>query len=484
MMKHPEKRPAALFLAVLAVLLCLLPGALLTCGLALPAQYEETFLGEMKYKMQRLRSAPGKRIIFVGGSGVPFGVKSGFVEDCLPDYQAVDFGMYAGMGTVVMLDWAKREAREGDIFILLPEQSAQTLSCFFSGEEVWQASDGAFGLISLVAPRRWEELLAAFPAFAGKKLRYALSGAPAPEGVYAKASFDEYGDISYPDRERNILAGGYNPNDLISFSEDIITADFIDELNGFAREVTARGARVFYHFPPTNAAALAPGTGPTDVDAYYDALCARLLFPILGDPHRSLMESGWFYDSNFHLNASGAVVFTKTLIEDLKIYLRDTTPTGISLPPMPSAAPPAAAGDSSCADSFTYRRADGGWSLDGLTASGRTAEALILPASYRGEPVVGMSEALFAGNFTLREVTVQPNIGVLYDGMFRGCSGLKRLVLTGESPSSYAVGDGLLDGADFLIYVPEASIDQYRRGYSWQKYGARLMPLQSPPEAP
>lgn len=41
--------------------------------------------------------------------------------------------MYAGMGTVVMLDWAQTQAREGDIFVIAPEQNAQTLSCFFSG---------------------------------------------------------------------------------------------------------------------------------------------------------------------------------------------------------------------------------------------------------------------------------------------------------------------------------------------------------------
>lgn len=456
--------------AALAAALCLLPCLLLVFGLALPPQYDHTFLGEMKYKMERLRDTPGKRIIVVGGSSVPFGLKSGLVETYLPDYRVVDFGMYASMGTVVMLDWAKEEAREGDIFIIAPEQSCQTLSCFFSGEEVWQASDGAFHLLPPISKHRYEELLAAFPAFAGKKLHYALFGAPKAEGIYARASFDAYGDIAYPDRAHNILPSGYNPNDLISFTEDVIAPDFIDALNDFARQVTARGAKVFYRFSPMNAAALAPGTERTDVDAYYDFLRGQLLFPILGDPHRSLMESGWFYDSNFHLNDSGATVFTKTLIEDLKIYLRDTSPTDLSLPPMPSAAPTVVAGDNTHADLFAYRQEGGSWILDGLTDAGRAATALILPTEYQGRPVVGVSEALFTGNTAIREITVQPNIGVLYDGMFRGCTGLRKLILAGESPSAYAVGDSLMEGANFLIYVPKHAIDNYRRNYFWQSY--------------
>ena len=155
--------------------------------------------------------------------------------------------------------------------------------------------------------------------------------------MYARSSFDGYGDIIYPDRTANIMSGGYNPNDLISFSRDVIAEDFVDALNDFARAVVAKGAKVVYHFPPMNAAALEPDTDQTAVDTYYDYLDGQLLFPILGDPNRCILDSGWFYDTNFHLNASGATVFTKLLIEDLKVYLEDTSPTDIALPSMPSA---------------------------------------------------------------------------------------------------------------------------------------------------
>lgn len=478
--KNTRKFSFAAPLLAFAALFCLFPILLLLCGLVLPAQYEETFLGEMKYKLKRLQETGGKRIILTGGSNIPFGVKSELLAEYFPEYDIVDFGMYADMGTVVMLDFALAEVHEGDIFIIMPEQNAQTLSCHFSGEDVWQAADGALNLIPLLSPKRYEQLAASFPVFAGKKFFYAINGEPKPDGVYSRSSFNEYGDIAYPDRGCNTMSGGFNPNDLISFEPTVISEDFVEEMNAFALAVREKGASVYYHFPPMNEQALESSATKTVIDAYYDALQRQLTFPLLGNPHRSILESGWFYDTNFHLNDSGAIVFTKYLIEDLKLLFRDTSPTDIAPPKMPEASVFSAEGDNSCADCFTYRREPDGWLLEGLTEKGQSSAVLVIPASYEDAPVIAISETLFAENTVLQELTVQPNIGILYDGMFRGCSSLKKLILSGE-PTSYRVGSALMEGADFLIYVPEETTDSYKRDYSWQKYGAYIQPY--PPKA-
>ena len=462
--------------AWLIAALLLLPLLLSVCAFVLPAQYTKTFLGEMPEKLRLLETTPGKRIVVIGGSSVPFALNSAQLAQALPEYQVVDFGMYADMGTVVLLDWAKSAVHPGDLFIVAPEQNAQALSCHVGGEDVWQASDGSFRQLSMLPFRRSGALFSAFPAFAGKKLRYFLTGAPNPKGIYARSSFNDYGDIDYSDREYNILSSDFDPSNVISFSEDVISPEFIDELNDFAREVYGKGGTVLYHFSPMNASALEPGTESADVDAYYDYLQNALLFPILGDPNRCILESGWFYDSNFHLNASGATVFTGILAEDIKLYLEDTSPTGIVLPPIP--VPPATQirGDDNDAECFTYRREEGGWIAEGLSAEGNAASALVVPTYYQGEPVIGISEDLFVGNKTLARVTVQPNIGVLHDGIFRGCSGLRELILTG-SPADYTAGDGLREGAQFMIYVSADTIESYRRNYFWQKYESYLLPV-------
>lgn len=462
MSKHPFR--------LLAALLCLLPAVLLICGFALPTAYQDTYLGELQHKMQLLRETPGKRLVVVGGSCVPFALDSSLMNEQLPAYRTVDFGLYADLGMPVMLDWARTEVHEGDLFILMPEQDEQVLSGFVGGESVWQAVDGAFDLLPRLGSSHAEKLAAAFPIFAGKKLRYTLLGQPKATGVYARSAFNADGDMASPERANNIMADGWQTSRCISFTPAMLTEKMADEMNRFAAYVRQHGGEVVYHFPPMNGLAVAAGADA--IDTYYDALAARLDFPILGDPHRCVLDSGWFYDSNFHLNTSGAVVFTRLLIEDVKLFLRDTTATDIRLPEQPAAAGMVLrAGSDEDERCFLYEEVKGGWRLSGLTEEGKSAQKLVLPTRHEGLPVIGMADGLLHGMAALETVTVQPNIGLLPDDMFSGCAALRRVILTGK-PSAYSVGDAWMRGASFVICVPEEQLDAYRRSYFWQRYEA------------
>ena len=119
----------------------------LICGFGLPVQYGDTFMGELKSKYERLKETPGQRIVLVGGSGVAFDCDSEMIDEIFPSYEVVNFGMYAGLGTKAVMDLSEAYIREGDIVILSPEQSEQTLSDYFNGEYMWQAADGAFGML-------------------------------------------------------------------------------------------------------------------------------------------------------------------------------------------------------------------------------------------------------------------------------------------------------------------------------------------------
>ena len=115
--------------------LLIIPTGLLAAALGTPAQYDETFLGALRDKCALLaQDGECPRIIIAGGSGAAFGQDSELLESFVPGYDVVNFGMYAGLGTAVMLDLAWPDLREGDILIFSPEQSAQTLSLYFNAK--------------------------------------------------------------------------------------------------------------------------------------------------------------------------------------------------------------------------------------------------------------------------------------------------------------------------------------------------------------
>ena len=100
-----RKRALAVVLSI--CILLSVPAAL--CGLAfgLPAQHDQTYLAALQDKPDRIQSASAPRIVPVGGSGTAFDVRSDLLEQELPGYSGVNFGLCAGLGTTVMLDLCK-----------------------------------------------------------------------------------------------------------------------------------------------------------------------------------------------------------------------------------------------------------------------------------------------------------------------------------------------------------------------------------------
>lgn len=463
-------RLAACLLVVLAV-----PAALAGFAFGLPAQYDQTYLAGLQDKHDALASAEGKRIVITGGSGAAFGVCCGLLEQELPGYSAVNFGLYAGLGTTVTLELVKPLLREGDVVVFSPEQSAQTLSDFFHAPSMWQAADGRPELLSALDGRRWGPLAGAFPVFAGDKARLCRDrAAPAGEGVYARSSFNAHGDMNCPGREQNVMAGGFDPNMPITFDPALPTEDFFAAVNAFARWCGEYGVTLCYRFCPMNAAAVPDGE-LARLEEYVDALQSRLDCPILGSPAHAVLDADWFFDTNFHLNASGAVVNTAVLASELKTALGIPGPVEIPLrsPPAPAETDPAE-GDNSDGDCFLYEDAVDGLRLAGLTAAGTEREKLTLPVSHDGMPVISLSRSVFTGNTLVREIVVQNNLRGLEDGSFDGCTALERLTLLQPAPERCAVGTGLLEGTDALVYVPAGRLSAYATSYFWIPHAARL----------
>ena len=455
-------------------LFILVPFCLLVWGFLLPCQYNGTFMGELKYKVHLLEETPGPRIVLIGGSSAAFSVDSELLEQEFPDYSVVNFGMYAALGTTVMLDLAESRIREGDIVILLPEQSEQTLSGYFDASVMWQGLDGAFSLVGDLPREKQKALLGAFPAFAGQKLSYALSGStPAPPGVYARSSFNEYGDVDSPLCARNEMPGGYDENTRIRFDADILSTDYIDRVNRFAETVAKNRGECWYMLCPVNRAAVSGDATPED---FYQVLRQSIACPLIGNPNDSVMDPGWFFDTNFHLNSSGKLLYTRALADGIKAMLGDSSPTDIPIPSMPEPAEIELwEGNDRDADCFLYERNGDAWSITGLTDQGKSRSALIIPSTRQSLPVRTIQKGAFSGS-RAEEIVIQQNIRSVIDGAFEGCEVLSRIVMEQKTPSLCRVGQDLLLGTRAVVYIPEESLSAYRSDYFWSIYAQDIQP--------
>lgn len=500
-----------LYLCLVSTLLAI-PLILILWGFALPAQYDDTFLGELQVK-RALLAAPSDspRFIIVGGSAAAFGVDSTLMEQELPDYKVVNYGLYAALGTRVMFDLSVGELREGDIVIVMPEQQRQTLSDYLGADAMWQAADGNYDALLALHMRDAGEMLAAYPSFAGQKFLYWLHGKLAIDGVYRRDSFDAHGDVVSDLCTANVMPNGYDSTTMVDLDSSLPEEDFVTALNDYTEAAARQGAQVWYHFPPMNEAAITASAaddaetveiideGHVDnvgveedgidasvasddswrewIDTYAQALQERIDAPLAGDPKDCVMESGWFYDTNFHLNASGKTVYTRQLIRDIKAMLRDSSPTNIALPNMPGPEYIAEiVQDSTDAAYFLYEENDGGLTITGLTEDGLARQELTVPGEIDGQPVTAIDASALTGATNLMRIHIQQNIAALPDSLFSDCHSLREIVLLQDDPARLAVGQALLAGAPDTcrILVPAGAYTDYCLSYSWAVYADRI----------
>lgn len=403
----------------------------LICGFGLPVQFGDTFMGELKSKYERLKETSGKRIVLVGGSGVAFDCDSALMDDFFPSYEIVNFGMYAGLGTKAVMDLSENYIHEGDIVILSPEQGEQTFSDYFNGEYMWQAADGAFGMLRDLKSENFDAMLGNFPRFALEKLNYVMKGQkPQTDSIYQKKSFNTYGDIELDTCRENILPNGYDVNQKVRFTENVVQPEFMDYMNDWAKRLEKKGAVVWYRYCPVNKLSV---EDMDDLAAYDVFLRQKLDFPVIGNPENSLMEAEWFFDTNFHLNQPGKEVNTVQLIRDMKAMLGDDRAVTVELPEKP-------------------HRTWGDVSAETRIWTAKDSE------TYQGEETIVIPE----------------NVTQIEDYAFSNCAGLKQIVLEQKDPSKCIVGQHLLDGTGAEILVPQMSVDSYKRNYFWSVYVGRI----------
>ena len=388
----------------------------------------------------------------------------------------VNFGLYAALGTKLMLDLSRSNISGGDIVILSPELDPQTLSLYFSSEHTLEALDDDYSMAKYVRGDDKLSLLGGLWKHAGKKLSLLREGIPNPEGVYNSHSLNEYGDVLPRmtdadgnllwEREVNVMQLYYDPTTLIDLTPDIVSEDFIDYVNDYIRFCEERGAKVYFSYCPINRAAI---TDTSDARTFTKFLEDKISCEFISMIDSYILDKAYFYDTNFHLNNSGVTVRTKTLIEDVMIAEGSYKPVDITIPD-PPALPEADVkflGEDENDKYFTYSQLDNGaLSITGLTELGKTMETLTIPlgADHTKVSAIG-KEAFSAGVCKTVIITEDTNVRNLLDGIFDNTS-VEDLYIyynfTDEAEKLVPPGD--FGGITLHVYRGS----QYLTHYDWQ----------------
>ena len=193
-MSNQVKNWIKLIALILAVLIPF--GAVLGIAAFAKPVYGQTFLGELAPKYERLKAIDEPKVIIVGGSSVAFGLDSALLEQHV-GMPVVNFGLYATLGTKIMMDLSKANINEGDIVVLAPEMDAQTLSLYFNAEAALQGMESDWSMLRYIDSDNHSDLVGGLYEYLTSKIKYLREGLLDPAGVYNRDSFNEYGDIVY-----------------------------------------------------------------------------------------------------------------------------------------------------------------------------------------------------------------------------------------------------------------------------------------------
>ena len=466
-------------LAIIAIAAILVPVAFPPIAtVLLPSAYSDHYIVAREDKLSSLENTEGPKIVVIGGSSVAFGLYSPILEE-YTGMPVVNFGLYGALGTKLMLDLALPHIGEGDVVILAPELDSQTLSTYFDPLITLRATDGyLLDVIGDIPSEHYTSLFASSWEFAGEKIGYLTGEGPKDEGIYRKDNFNDNGDLILGLRTENVMMGYREKNNPVTLDTEIVGEDFIDYVNTFAASCGAVGADVVFTYCPINELSLAEGTDDTKIAELERTLDEALDFPVISYLSDYIIPAGYFYDTNYHLNDSGAILRTIRLANDLLMYLGDPSPVRLLEPEEPElpAADVYLEYYDPNSEHFEFALlADGSYMITGVKDEYKHLTTLTVPLTYNDYKVTELGPSFLQGSAaSTLIITADTSLNTIMNGAFKGASNLSSLYIYFENEAELAPpADFVGTASDFKVYIPEGS--NYMAGYYWGARGLKFV---------
>ena len=467
------------FPLLVAAVVCSVFGGYYLWSITLPNVYENTYYAALVDKFDYLKSkADKKKIILVGGSNVAFGFNSELLEKEFPEYEVVNFGLYAGLGTKIMMDLALPFVGEGDMVFLIPETNSQSMSLYFSPVSTWKAIETERGIYDYLPSDNQSSMQGNYFNYINEKKEFSE---PIPgSGIYQRKNFNDHFDFEYLDdegnslRSQNTMSQHYDPSMTIDFKSELLNESFTEYANEYNRLMAQKGAKLYFEFSPMNEL----GVENADLESlsnFYWLLRESFDFPVIGNPEEYVIDPHYFFDSNFHLNDAGAIYRTKIFADDIYRDVFDLAKdSSINVPDEPSYPDIVIGEDSESVKYFDLVENGTGYTLVKVKDEYSSAKNIEIPMYYNGKVINFIGSRCFSNCTKLKQIVIPKTISSIENSAFANSFNLKSAVILQNDPNKISVDftGGLVDGVlqDFVFLIPESGRSAFSVDYYWGPY--------------
>lgn len=286
----------------------------------------------LKDKYDLLVETPSPRIIFIGGSNLAFGLKSGQLKQ-ETGLNPVNMGVHGRLGVTSMIRMVKDNLHPGDLVVVSPEYSAMfnTPECnrelAIEAVRIWPGCqrfiqpDIDEPLATLVPPTTPLRKLGQSVVRARNRLQKIGSHSDKhtngeSAGIYLRRSFNRFGDlIAHYQAEPT-----YRENGKLLHMDDKVFKRVAHELNTFAQFCQTKNAKLYFLHPPISVTKVSNNV--EQIHHIDQLMTAMLSFPLLTNVEMATFADDQFFDGQSHLTEQGAKLRTDIVCQQIRQFQR------------------------------------------------------------------------------------------------------------------------------------------------------------------
>lgn len=273
-----------------------------------PSNNDTSYLACIIDKDIIIKESKSRRLIFVGGSNIAFGLDCEQLSN-IHNRNAINYGIQGGLGIVFQLQHLKKYIRAGDTIIVIPEYDQ------FLGDNILGSGQSLAKVITLkgggvIKDLNMQQVKKISPFYFNASIKRIKSIFSANSDTERK-QFNHFGDfighLNLPNRKPFMLERYFFQS---SFSSSSIKT--LEEHQIMFRK---KGVEFYLSFPPY------PRSLYLSQKKVIDTINSNLInskLNIIGNPKNYIFNDSLFFEFSWHLNKNGRKNRTTQFLDDYK----------------------------------------------------------------------------------------------------------------------------------------------------------------------